>query len=66
MKLPNLTLHVYCNITDLEEYREYSVAVSALTDPGPGSFSSPQSATTLEDGKLNFILSSMILSNFNS
>lgn len=38
--------------SDLEEYHEYSVAVSALTDPGPGPFSPLQSVTTLEDGKL--------------
>ena len=36
--------------TDLKEYCEYSVAVSALTDSGPGPFSSLQSVTTLEDG----------------
>ena len=36
--------------TGLEEFREYSVAVSALTDSGPGPFSSLQSVTTLEDG----------------
>ena len=36
--------------TGLEKYHEYSVAVSALTDSGPGSFSSLQRVTTLEDG----------------
>ena len=40
------------NLTGLEEYVEYNISVRAYTSTGPGPYSDPLTARTLEDGKM--------------
>ena len=44
------------NLTNLQEYVEYSVSVRAYTIVGPGPYSDPVTERTLEDRKLVHII----------
>lgn len=46
---PPTTLTI--NLVSLEEYAEYSFQIRAYTEVGPGPYSQPVTATTMEDGK---------------
>ncbi len=44
------TTNMFINLTDLQEYVEYSISVRAYTRVGPGPYSMEIVRRTLEDG----------------
>ena len=54
--LVTTTTDMAVNLTNLQEYVEYSVSVRAYTIMGPGPYSDPVTERTLEDRKLVHII----------
>ena len=52
MELRLNTSNLSASLIDLEEFVNYSISVRGYTIEGPGNYSTPIIAMTLEDGKL--------------